>query len=161
MEIANQWEHGDKLTRSLFSQGSVVCQPLNPHWDKLKVAVGPLASGDPQVTLSHMECLPQALALDMAEPFDALHVSLLLELVFAIPVGRAQHPSQKYFSGAPHNHHVGFTPETQSTKLSRWWQSPRILLTSNPCGMTKKRCNRHNLVAKGRCCNQIAFVANG
>ena len=41
-----------------------------------KVAVGPLASGDPQVTLSHMECLPQALALDPAVPLVALRVSL-------------------------------------------------------------------------------------
>ena len=41
-----------------------------------KVAAGPLASGDPQVTLSHVECLPQALALDPAKPLVALHVSL-------------------------------------------------------------------------------------
>jgi hypothetical protein len=41
-----------------------------------KVATGPLASGDPQVTLSHMECLPQALALDPARPLVTLHVSL-------------------------------------------------------------------------------------
>ena len=41
-----------------------------------KVAVGPLASGDPQVTLSHMECLPQALALDSTGPLVALRVSL-------------------------------------------------------------------------------------
>jgi hypothetical protein len=41
-----------------------------------KVATGPLASGDPQVTLSHMECLPQALALDPAGPLVALRVSL-------------------------------------------------------------------------------------
>jgi hypothetical protein len=41
-----------------------------------KVAASPLASGDPQVTLSHVECLLQALALDMARPLVALHVSL-------------------------------------------------------------------------------------
>ena len=41
-----------------------------------KVAISPLASGDPQVTLSHVECLPQALALDPARPLVALHVSL-------------------------------------------------------------------------------------
>ena len=41
-----------------------------------KVAAGPLASGDPQVTLSHVECLPQALALDPVGPLVALHVSL-------------------------------------------------------------------------------------
>jgi hypothetical protein len=41
-----------------------------------KVAAGPLASGDPQVTLSHMECLPQALALDPAGPLVTLYISL-------------------------------------------------------------------------------------
>jgi len=41
-----------------------------------KVAAGPLASGDPQVILSHVECLPQALALDPVIPLVALHVSL-------------------------------------------------------------------------------------
>ena len=41
-----------------------------------KVSTGPLASGDPQVTLSYMECLPQALALDPAGPLVALRVSL-------------------------------------------------------------------------------------
>ena len=41
-----------------------------------KVAVGPLASGDPQVTLSHVERLPQALALNPAGPLIALSVSL-------------------------------------------------------------------------------------
>ena len=41
-----------------------------------KVAAGHLASGDPQVTLSHMECLPQALALGLAGLLVALRVSL-------------------------------------------------------------------------------------
>ena len=41
-----------------------------------KVAAGPLASGDPQVTLSHVECLPQALALDTVGSLVALHVLL-------------------------------------------------------------------------------------
>jgi hypothetical protein len=41
-----------------------------------KVAAGPLASGDPQVTLSHMECLPQALAVDPAGPLVTLRISL-------------------------------------------------------------------------------------
>ena len=36
----------------------------------------PIASSDPQVTLSHVECLPQALALDPARPLVALRVSL-------------------------------------------------------------------------------------
>jgi hypothetical protein len=37
-----------------------------------KVAAGPLASGDPQVTLSHVECLPQALTLDPADHLSPL-----------------------------------------------------------------------------------------
>ena len=41
-----------------------------------KLAAGPLASGDPQVTLSYVECLPQALVLDPTGPLDALCVSL-------------------------------------------------------------------------------------
>ena len=41
-----------------------------------KVAASPLASGDPQVTLSHMEFLPQALSLDLARPLVTLCVSL-------------------------------------------------------------------------------------
>ena len=41
-----------------------------------KVIVGPLASGDPQVTLFHAECLPQALELDPVGPLVALRVSL-------------------------------------------------------------------------------------
>ena len=41
-----------------------------------KVAVGPLASGDPQVTFSHVECLPHALVLDPAGPLITLRVSL-------------------------------------------------------------------------------------
>ena len=49
---------------------------LVPVETSSKVVAGPLASGDPQVTLSHVECLPQALALDPARPLIALHVSL-------------------------------------------------------------------------------------
>jgi hypothetical protein len=41
-----------------------------------KVAAGPPASGDLQVTLSHVECLPQALALNTARPLVALRVLL-------------------------------------------------------------------------------------
>ena len=49
---------------------------LLPVETSSKVAAGPLASGDPQVTLSHVECSPQALALDTAGPLDALHMLL-------------------------------------------------------------------------------------
>ena len=54
----------------------MVATKLVPIETSSMVADGPLASGDPQVTLSHVECLPQALALDMAGPLVALRVSL-------------------------------------------------------------------------------------
>jgi hypothetical protein len=54
----------------------VLVSTLVPVETSSKVAAGPLASDDPQVTLSHMECLPQALALDMAGPLVACRVSL-------------------------------------------------------------------------------------
>ena len=49
---------------------------LVPVETSSKVAADPLASGDPQVTFSHKECLPQALALNPTEPLVALRVSL-------------------------------------------------------------------------------------
>ena len=49
---------------------------LVPVETSSKVVVGPLASDDPQVTLSHVECLPQALVLDPVRPLVALRVSL-------------------------------------------------------------------------------------
>ena len=49
---------------------------LVPVETSSKVVAGPLASGDPQVTLSHVECLPQALSLDLVRLLVALHVSL-------------------------------------------------------------------------------------
>ena len=49
---------------------------LVPVETNSKVAADPLASGHPQVTLSHVECLPQALALDLVGPVVALRVSL-------------------------------------------------------------------------------------
>ena len=54
----------------------MLANTLVPVETSSKVAAGPLASGEPQVTLSHMECLPQYLALDPAGPLNALHVSL-------------------------------------------------------------------------------------
>ena len=42
-----------------------------------KVAGDPLASGDSQVTLSHVECSHRALEHDSAGPLVALRVSLL------------------------------------------------------------------------------------
>ena len=49
----------------------MVATKLVPVETSSKVAVGPLASGDLQVTLSHVECLPQALALDSDGPLVA------------------------------------------------------------------------------------------
>jgi hypothetical protein len=49
---------------------------LVPVETSSKVDASPLTSGDLQVTLSHMECLPQALALDPVGPLVALRVSL-------------------------------------------------------------------------------------
>ena len=54
----------------------MLANTLVPIETSSKVAAGPLASGDPQVTLSHVECLPQPLALDLAGPLVALRVSL-------------------------------------------------------------------------------------
>jgi hypothetical protein len=54
----------------------VLAKTLVPVETSSKVVVGPLASGDPQVTLSHVECLPQALALDPVGQLVALHVLL-------------------------------------------------------------------------------------
>jgi hypothetical protein len=54
----------------------LVVTKLVPVETSSKVVAGPLASGDPQVTLSHMECIPQALALDPPKPLVALRVSL-------------------------------------------------------------------------------------
>ena len=60
----------------IFPEVHVLANTLVPVETSSKVAAGPLASGDPQVTLSHVECLPQALALDPAGPLVALRVSL-------------------------------------------------------------------------------------
>ena len=54
----------------------MLANTLVPVETSSKIVAGPLASGDPQVTLSHVECLPQALALDLARPLVALRVSL-------------------------------------------------------------------------------------
>ena len=54
----------------------MVATKLVPVDTRSKVAAGPLASGDSRVTLSHVEYLPQALALDPAGPFVALRFSL-------------------------------------------------------------------------------------
>ena len=73
--IANQWEDKDD---TMFFIPRFTCLPTRyvPVETSSKVFAGPLTSGDPQVTLSHVGCLPQALALDPAGPLVALRVSL-------------------------------------------------------------------------------------
>jgi hypothetical protein len=54
----------------------LVATKLVPVETSSKVVADPLASGDLQVTLSYVECLPQALALDTAGPLVTLHILL-------------------------------------------------------------------------------------
>ena len=54
----------------------MVATKLVPVETSFKVAADPLASGDSQVTLSHVECSHRALAYDPAGPLVALRVSL-------------------------------------------------------------------------------------
>ena len=85
-EDANQREYkGD--TMIFYPEVHVLTNTLVPVETSSKVAAGPLASGDPQVTLSHVECLPQALALDMARPLIALRVSLYWSCSSRLPRG--------------------------------------------------------------------------
>jgi hypothetical protein len=59
-----------------YPEVHLVATKLVPVETSSKVVAGPLASGDPQVTLSQAESLPQALALDPAGPLVALRASL-------------------------------------------------------------------------------------
>ena len=70
----NQWEYKDDTM--IFFKVHVLANTLVPVETSSKVAAGTLVSGDPQVMLSHVECLPQALALDLAGPLVSLHVLL-------------------------------------------------------------------------------------
>ena len=54
----------------------MVATKLIPVETSFKVAADPLASGDSQVTLSHVECSDRALAHDPAGSLVALRVSL-------------------------------------------------------------------------------------
>ena len=64
------------MTRGFYPEVHVLANTLVPIETNSKVAAGPLASGDLQVTLSYMECLPQALALDSAGPLVVLCILL-------------------------------------------------------------------------------------
>ena len=54
----------------------MLANTLVPVDTSSKVATGPIASGDSQVTLALVECLPQALAPDLARPLVTLRVLL-------------------------------------------------------------------------------------
>ena len=64
------------LHGEFYREVHVLANMLVPVETSSKVAAGPLASGDSEVTLSHVECLPQALALDLAGPLVSLRISL-------------------------------------------------------------------------------------
>ena len=70
-EKSRQDWHGD-----FYPEVHLVTTKLLPVETSSKVVADPLASGDSQVTLSHVECSHQALAHDPIEPLVALHVSL-------------------------------------------------------------------------------------
>ena len=80
----------------------MLANTLVPIETSSKVTAGPLASGDPQVTLSHVECLPQALVLDPVRPLVALRVSPYKSCSTRLPQGE-HNPPHNHFSGAPHN----------------------------------------------------------
>jgi hypothetical protein len=92
-----------------------------------KVTVGPLASGDPQVILSHMECLPQALALSHGwTSCRPLHLALL-GLLFMAPTGKHITPHNDFF-GATHKLLACFDRD-HTTKLCRRRQPARVTST--------------------------------
>ena len=63
--------HGD-----FYTEIHLIATKLVPVETSFKVAAEPLASGDSQVTLSHIECSHRALGNDPAGPLVALRVSL-------------------------------------------------------------------------------------
>jgi hypothetical protein len=79
----------------------VLTNTLVPVETSSKVVTGPLASGDPQVKLSHVECLPQAIALDQAGPLVALLVSPSTRVALRGSREASTTPLT-IFSGAPH-----------------------------------------------------------
>ena len=85
---ANQWDeqgwHGD-----FYPDVHLFATKLVPIETSSKVAVGPLASGDPQATLSYVECLPQALAFWHGRITCRFSCLALLELLFVALTGWA------------------------------------------------------------------------
>ena len=70
-EKSRQSWHGE-----FYPDVYLVVTKLVPVETSFKVAADPLASGDSQVTLSHVECSHQALAHDSVGPLVALQVLL-------------------------------------------------------------------------------------
>ena len=127
MRIANQREDDDTVI--FYPKVHLVATKLVPVEISSEVAAGPLASGDPQVTLSHVECLPKALALNLAEPLVSLQVSLYKSCSSWLP--RGEH-------NTPHNpsleHRTIFLhalTEPQASKPSRRWQPPKVKSTTD------------------------------
>jgi hypothetical protein len=92
-----------------------------------KVATSPLASGDPQVTLSHMECLPQALALTQPDhlwPFVSCSTRVALRGSHGVSIIPLTITSLEH-----HTIFSRFSTET-TTKPSRRWQPPRVTSTT-------------------------------
>jgi hypothetical protein len=108
----------------------VFANTLVPVETSSKVVVCPLASGDPQVTLSHVECLPQALALDMTRPD---HLSSFAPRSTRVALRGSCRPSTmpliKLFSGASHKLLMGFNGD-HATKTSRRCQPLRVTSTT-------------------------------
>ena len=70
-EKSRQSWHGD-----FYPEVHLVATKLIPIETSSKIAADPLASGDSQITLSHVECSHRALARDPAGPLVVLRVSL-------------------------------------------------------------------------------------
>src|SRR6185436_1120805 len=102
MQTTEKSRHGD-----FYPEVHLVATKLIPVETSSKVAADPLASGDCQVILSHVECSHRALAHDPAEPLVALHVSLNSSCSSRLPRGEHNTP-HNLFSGAPHNLLAGF-----------------------------------------------------
>jgi hypothetical protein len=109
-----------------------------------KVATGPLASGDLQVTLSHVECLPQSLALDLAGSLVTLR-SHFTRVVLRSSHGTSTMPLA--ISSPKHRTISLWTSTETTTKPSRRWQPQ----SNKPTGLqddhlvpldATSRCNR-------------------
>ena len=129
----------------------MVATKLLPVETSSKVAADPLASGDSQVTLSHVECSHQALAYDSAGPLVALQVSLnwscssRLPRVSTVPLT---------ITSLEHRTTLQASRWRHATKPSRRWQPPRVTsatglqldhLVPNSCNLSVQRTRRLSL----------------